>query len=33
MLYTTITIAGIDYIARLNAKACVELERNQEQTN
>ena len=27
MLYTTITIGGIDYKARLNAKACVELEK------
>ena len=27
MLYTTITIGGIDYKARLNAKACVDLEK------
>ena len=28
MLYTTITIDGVDYKARLNAKACVDLEKN-----
>ncbi len=27
MLYTTITIDGVDYKARLNAKACVDLEK------
>ena len=27
MLYTTITIGGIDYKARLTAKACVDLEK------
>ena len=27
MLYTIITIDGVDYKARLNAKACVELEK------
>ena len=27
MLYTTVTIDGIDYKARLNAKACVDLEK------
>lgn len=27
MLFTTITIDGVDYKARLNAKACVDLEK------